>query len=383
MDKLHVLHVTGAMVHGGAEVMLMDILRNLPNDVHFDFLIQTGGAGKRVQGDFDQEIFSRGCRIFYICPQWTGGGLRYLSEFKKLIQNEIGMPDVVHSHINHKGGMAALAAKRCGIRKIIVHTHGIRARYFWEMSPRGVEMTIQRFLINRCATDFWCCSRQEAGKLFSRGILKHNQYRVINNAVNLDAFFSVDERNVRRLREELNLPKDCLVLGNVGRITKEKNLLFAVEIIRILKERIGKIIFIFLGPILDDNYFQQIQQKIKEYCLEDNIFYLGDRNDVPAVLKTFNLFLAPSKREGFGMVVTEAQAAGLPCLVSCGHPHTVDMGLHLVKFMENYDSSKWADEVLNRRGTICTDRNIIRAAFVKNNFDAKENTKNIIQMYKS
>lgn len=380
---LHVLQVTGVMNRGGAEIMLMDILRNLPKDVHFDFLIQTAGKGERFKGVFDDEILSYGCRIFYICPQWTGGGLGYLSEFKKLVRNKIGQPDVVHSHLCQKGGMVALAAHQNNIKKIIVHTHGVIPYRLCDISPRGIELKIQKFLISRYATDFWSCSDGKAIELFPRRTLREHQYRVIKNAINLNAFSDFSSEQIHRFRKNIGVSDDTLFLGNSGRINPAKNLLMAVEVIRQLKRRNLQVKFAFMGRIDDQEYFKCIQNKIVEYHLQDEIVYLGDRDDIPLVMNALDLFLAPSIREGFGMVVIEAQAAGLPCVVSSGHPKDVNMGLGLVHFMDDYNPESWADMVIERKAEKLVDLNKIRTAFVSNGFDAAENSKKIVDLYRS
>jgi glycosyltransferase EpsF len=71
--KLHVLQVTGAMNRGGAEVMLMDIFRNIGPQFHFDFLINYNKKKGIVEGDFDNEILSNGSTLFYIPAQWEIG----------------------------------------------------------------------------------------------------------------------------------------------------------------------------------------------------------------------------------------------------------------------------------------------------------------------
>ena len=73
MKKIKILHVTGAMNRGGAEVMLMDIYRNISEKFHFDFLINYKHKLGVVKGDFDEEIQANGAQIKYIPTQWDVG----------------------------------------------------------------------------------------------------------------------------------------------------------------------------------------------------------------------------------------------------------------------------------------------------------------------
>ena len=108
--KLHVLQVTGAMNRGGAEVMLMDIYRNISLDFHFDFLVNYKLKSGVVKGDFDDEILEKGANIKHIGTQWDLGPINYIKEFKKIIK-EIGKPDVIHIHLNSRAGIISLDRK--------------------------------------------------------------------------------------------------------------------------------------------------------------------------------------------------------------------------------------------------------------------------------
>ena len=242
------------MNHGGAEVMLMDILRHLPEDVRFDFLIQTAG-GKPEAGAFDEEIRQRGCRIFHICPQWSGLGLGYIRQFKKLLREEIGIPDVVHSHLCRKGGMVALAARLSGVKKIIVHTHGNKPDSFWDFRPRAVEARILRFLVNRCATDFWACSEREANILFSRSICEDHRYVVINNAMNMERFMEIEPARVDALRQEFGISGRELILGYAASFVRGKNYIFVPELLNALRQRGTDARFFFMGRLQDKEYY--------------------------------------------------------------------------------------------------------------------------------
>ena len=105
---LRVLQVTGTMNCGGAEVMLMDILRNKPQDVHFDFLINNPPEDLYREGFFDTEIRSLNCEIRHIGTQLRIGPLNYIRRFREIF-DEL-KPDVVHIHLNAKCGLIALAA---------------------------------------------------------------------------------------------------------------------------------------------------------------------------------------------------------------------------------------------------------------------------------
>ena len=92
-NKLKVLQVTGAMNRGGAEVMLMDIYRNISSDIYFDFLVNFKLNEGIRKGDFDDEIKEKGATIKHIATQWDLGPFSYFREFKKII-TEIEKPAI-------------------------------------------------------------------------------------------------------------------------------------------------------------------------------------------------------------------------------------------------------------------------------------------------
>ena len=382
--RLHVLQVTGAMNRGGAEVMLMDIYRHLSSDSRFDFLINVKGGSPRPQGDFDDEIVRLGGRLRYIRTQWDLGIIRYILHFRKIIQ-DIGRPDVVHIHLNAKCGVIALAARVCGIRKVIAHSHAaLKFRGpLLKVLPSLVELKLQKMLIALFATDYWGCSEAANRSLFYGRLLNKPRPVVISNAVNVEAFQSVPESRTREIRSTYKLTPATVVLGNVGRVVRHKKVDFVVDVIRILKERKLDVVFAFAGREDDAGYMNEIMHKATEYRVGDRVLHLGDRGDVPAVMSAFDVFVGPAVNEGFGLVAAEAQAAGVPCVLSTGFPRSVDMGLNLVTYVDGYEPERWADAILKARGRRCSDKNAIRRQIVERGFDAATNAKRIEQLYRA
>lgn len=381
-DKLHVLQITGAMNRGGAEVMLMDIYRNISSATRFDFLINVKRNDHRPQGAFDEEILKRGGRLFYIGTQWELGVVKYIYDLKKLFRR-IGTPDVVHIHMNAKCGVIAMAAKLCGVKKIIAHSHA--ALKFKgplpKILPSILELKLQRLLISLFATDFWGCSREANESLYYRRLIDQGRTLVIKNAVDVEAFGNVTEEKVRELRNLYSVEKDALIIGNVGRVVRHKKVDFVLDILKILHERNIDFLFVFAGRDDDKAYLEEIRTKMKQHSIEDKILYLGDRGDIQNLMSTFDVFVGPAVNEGFGLVAAEAQAAGLPCVLSTGFPPDVDMKLNLVTYLDAYQPRLWADAVLNARGKKCSDRARIQTEFAERGFDAGANARRVEELY--
>lgn len=377
---LKVLQVVGTMNRGGAEVMLMNILRNKPENVHFDFLVNNPPEDLHREGVFDEEILSYGCAIRHIGTQLRIGPLNYIKQFHKICEELC--PDVVHVHLNAKCGIIALAAHKAGCKKIIAHCHAdirfrgsLPSRLFSE-----TEMFFQKFLIAHYATDWWGCSVEANRRLYWPWIRKKSV--VINNAIKLEAYQSVKTEEVKELRASYNLPDSTIVLGNVGRIVPHKNIAFVVEVMQELMKQGKDVAFVIAGRDDAPEYTSIMKNRAKDLGIPDNrLIFLGERGDIPAVMHTFDVFVGPALKEGFGLVAVEAQAAGVPCVLYTGFPKSVDMKAGCCTFLDAFETTSWADAIIQTQTGIGADKNTIHQNIQSLGFDAKENAKKVCEMY--
>jgi glycosyltransferase involved in cell wall biosynthesis len=133
-----------------------------------------------------------------------------------------------------------------------------------------------------------------------------------SNAINAEAFaFDNDKR--QRIREELSLAEDDVVLGFVGRLEPVKNPFFALEVIEKCKQRGLKAKLLMLG---DGNLKTEIQKRISEKGLSDSVELIGYTPRVSEFLSAMDIYLMPSFSEAFSISAIEAQTNGLPVLFS-------------------------------------------------------------------
>ncbi len=379
--KTHVLQVVGAMNRGGAEVMLMDIFRHLSSDTKFSFLVNYKIKKGIEKGDFDDEIIQKGAELKHIGAQWDIGPLKYIKEFKR-IYNELGKPEVVHIHLNAKSGIIALAAKLAGAKKIIVHSHAdlkFRGSFISVLASK-TEFFFQRILISKYATDYWGASKEANKSLFYKKF--QDKTLVINNAVDTEKFQNVTEKEISQLKETLNIKPHTLVIGNIGRIVRHKNVDFILDVLKEYNKKDKDFIFIFAGRIEDENYFKEIQSKIKRYKLEEKVIHLGNRDDVPTIINALDIFMAPALQEGFGLVAVEAQAAGVPCILYKGFPKLVDMDLGLVEILDNFEVQNWQSKIDWAKKSKLKNRELIKNKIKEKGFDIVENAERIENLYR-
>ena len=383
---LKVLQVVGTMNRGGAEVMLMNILRNKPADVHFDFLVNNPPEDLYREGVFDDEIRSYGCEIMHIGTQLRMGPLKYIRRFKE-IYNEL-CPDVVHIHLNGKCGIISLAAHLAGCKKIITHCHA-DIRFRGSLLSRilnETELFFQKFLIAHFATGWWGCSIEANKRLYWPWIRKNSV--VINNAIDLAAYQAVKPEDITAVRRSYNLPDSTIILGNVGRIVPHKNIAFVIEVMHELRQRGKDVAFVVVGRDDSPEYSFSMRVRANELGIpEERLLFLGEKENIPAVMNSFDVFIGPALKEGFGLVAVEAQAACLPCVLYKGFPESVDMGTGLCFFMNSFDSSQWAEVVLKAiQQKSFVDNNpdtykMIHCAIQSRGFDARKNAQNVCVLY--
>lgn len=212
---------------------------------------------------------------------------------------------------------AATLARAHGVRRVIVHAHDALPH---EARAKRVLKTLFRPVLDLVATDFWACSAGAAAYLFGARRARSGAWELVVNGIET-ARFAYDAQARGRVRSELGLT-DQLLVGIVGRMTPQKNHLFALDIIAEARRsgRDVRLLVVGDGPLRP-----RIDARIAELDLIDAVILAGVRQDMPAVLSAMDVLLQPSLHEGFPVVGLEAQANGLPCVVSDAWPGESDL----------------------------------------------------------
>lgn len=374
---IKVLHITGAMNRGGAEVMVMDLLKNRYETIHFDFLVHYKKS--ITKGDFDDEIKNQGSGLYYTRTLWDRGIYNYIKGLKKIFKTV--RPDIVHIHMNSKSGVIALAAKLAGISSIITHSHAdikFRGSSVYRFVANK-ELWFQKILINNYSTHFWGCSLEACKSLFLES--KSNHFQIINNAVDTDAYHAISADDVAAFKKNNLIPDDAILLGNIGRIVRHKNISFVVEVLNALVKNNSNYFLVYAGREDEPQYHKEIEYKVRQYKLDKHVAYLGLRDDVPLLMNAIDVFVGPSLQEGFGLVAVEAQAAATPCILYKGFPKSVDMQLELVTFVDDFKIQNWVNAILNVKSKKIPDKSTIKDTIRSLGFDSRMNAKEVCDFY--
>lgn len=327
MPKTIVLEIASMQARAGIENYLMNMLREFDHGkIQVDFLCSIGESGP-----FDEEILSYGGRIFRV--PGTGMSIikvvRHFQAVKKILKEH---PEIttVHIHANTAiGCLDARVAKAMKVPQIIVHSHSNDCKGF----RRHLLHIVSKAFIRGCATRNFCCS-DAAGKWMFGG---NGKYYVMRNAICLSKYrFNPKIRDQIRLK---NNWQDCKVIGHVGRMEAPKNHKLIIEVFNIIHKEHPETRLLLIG---DGELRSKIRHQIVEYALQSDVIIVNQTDIVHEYLMAMDLFLFPSIWEGLGIALIEAQASGLPCLVSgtiCDEVKITDL-LHVCSLAD--DSATWA-----------------------------------------
>ncbi len=299
-----ILQVIGAMQRGGIETWLIQILRRLDRErFTMDLLYHTTGKCA-----YDDEIRALNYRI--IPCLGVSNPLVYTKNFLRILRHS-GPYDIVHSQLLHFSGLHMRLAYSQGVPRRIVHSRNTPKT----TSPSWLQRLTWPILdkwTNRYATHLLAVNQDSAAGLYGPGALNDPRCRILTSAIELGPFQTAPCRE--ELRRSLSFDNHVLVVGHVGRFSEAKNHDFFLEVAALLAQQRPEVRFLLVG---DGPLRPRIEQKAEQLGLTGRLVFAGVRPDVPQLLMgAMDLLLFPSKWEGSPRVLMEAQAAGLPCVIS-------------------------------------------------------------------
>lgn len=303
-DPIRILQVGMSPHYGGTEAFLMEQYRHMDRTrVQFDFL--------NVFSDpiaCEAEIETLGGRIYHLDMARHNGLKAYYSNIDNFFKCNQGKFNGIHCNCQSLINIDLLKyAKKYKIPLRVVHAHN--AGYGKEPSMmQKILICINKCSVERYATHFFACSDLAAQWMFPKNV----QTTVIHNAINVQKFAYSPETRWKK-RKELSIPDDVFVVFFVGRLDPQKNPMFLIKVFEELNCKARNSILLVAG---DGNMKKTIEEYVVEKGLTEKVWLLGNRSDVHELMQAADVFLLPSRFEGLGIVLVEAQAAGLPCFTS-------------------------------------------------------------------
>lgn len=360
---IRILHVLGGLERGGAETMVMNLYRNIDHEkIQFDFIIHT----KEKQAYY-QEILDMGGRIYHF-PAFNGKNMFYLK--RKWTQFFIKHPEykILHSHVRSYASLYIPIAKKYGL-KTIIHSHSTS-------NGKGASAIIKKILQFplRYQADYLMACSNEAGQwLYGKRACKSKNYIFLSNAIDIKKY-RFSNKISTEYQKKMNL-ENKFVIGHVGRFHEAKNHGFLLDIFAEVCKKRSDAILLLIG---DGDLRESIKDKVHSLKLDNNVILAGSRDDVPQLMQAMDLFVFPSLWEGLPVTVVEAQAAGLPCLISDNITTDVDLSKLVVRLPVD-DIYVWVEAILNSEIKKSDVTSEIRRA----GFDVKNSVENLTKFYYS
>jgi glycosyltransferase involved in cell wall biosynthesis len=236
-----------------------------------------------------------------------------------------------------------------------------------------------KYSIQTNATLGLATSREAAVELFGEHWENDPRWSILHCGIDLTSFMT--ESINRELRKEFGIGDTEFVLGHIGRFESVKNHHLLIEITRILRERGEHIRLLLIG---DGQLRPSIEQQVNKYHLEDCVIFAGIRNDVPRLLNNvIDIFVMPSFYEGLSLVYLEAQAAGIPSILSKGIPMEANVVPGLSQRLSVEDTpSRWADAIMAKLKNISKPpRREALGRMIDSDFNITNSTNNLASIY--
>ena len=358
-EPIRILCVFATLNRGGSESMCMNLYRNIDRKkVQFDFVKHT-----KEKCAFEDEIFSLGGRV-YTAPRFSVKSARQYKKWWNDFLLEHKEYRIIHCHFFTICTAIFPVAKKHN-RITIAHCHSA-------YNVKNLRAVLEILYMRKAKkyTDYRFACTENAGKMMFGNL----DFKVIYNAINVEDY-AFNETIREKLRKELNIDNETLVLGTVGRIDTVKNPNGIIDILSLVKKNRPKTVFIWVG---DGKLYDDTVKYAKDKGVFDNIVFAGVKSNVSDYIQAMDIFIMPSLYEGFPVTMVEAQANGIKCIVSDTISKATDI-TGLVKFLPITNYRLWVEEILT-----CNTSRVDTTETVKDaGFDIIETSREIEDFYLS
>lgn len=327
---------------GGIEAFLYENYKYFNRElVHWDYLYFHSNPFERK---IDSPILEKS--KFYVLNfndnDWRKLGIiRYAILYKQLLEFlNSNHYEVVHLHVGSTiiQFICMLVIRNINHTRLVLHAHS--------KTPRNILKEIlicnplRRLSIKHC--DYLMSCSIPAGKYLFGSI---SNFFVIPNGVDVSRFcFNPSFRATMRDQLELS---GLFVLGHVARLTKVKNQSFLLKVFYEFNRLCPKSKLLIVG---DGEMRTVLENEAKDLGISDSVIFAGAKTNTEAYYQAMDVFVLPSFSEGLSIVTVEAQASGIPCVVSTGVPKEADIGAGLVLRKDLSDGEEsWAETILSFR----------------------------------
>ena len=302
----------------------MNVYRSIDREkIQFDFLVRSNENGELVD-----EIKKMGGKVI-IQPSFPRHIMANYRELKQFLKEHHSEYRAIHLHANALIYVKPIQiAKKYRIPIRIIHSHSVTSKY----------KVLHEINMKRCSrwyTHSFACSINAGKWMFDK-----KEFKVINNGVDLKRFkYNFGIR--KELQKSYNI-EDKTVIGHVGRFESAKNHKFLIEVFRQYHLNNPNSVLLLIG---DGQEKKNIEQIVEKYNLSKDVIFTGAVGNVEDYLSAMDVFLFPSLWEGLGIVLIEAQANGLPCIISNVIPREACLSNYYYEIDLNENIEEWVEKI--------------------------------------
>lgn len=310
---MKVAYLLGSLNRGGVETLMLDFFRNA-GTLKFEIM-----ALYRNDGVLSSQFKKTGIDLYELKPKSKSGTLIYLYRLRKLLLFK--KVQIVHAQLPLDALYARIALMGTGV-KLILTFHG------YDNYNSKLYKLLIRYIAKRTDLNVFVSMVQQSYYQEQYG-LEVKKQRIVPNGICFDKF---EKKEVGILRTVYKIETDTLLLGMVGSFLPIRDQLFVCKFLAELHKLAVDFRFLFVGNASDEGLYQACLDFCRENGIEQKVFFLGQRNDVPELLSQLDAFVYASKFDTFGIAIVEAMASGIPVFVN---------DLPVMKEVTN--DGKWAD----------------------------------------
>lgn len=300
---IKVMYLYESLKVGGAEQLLLTTLKYLDRNKFLPVvycIADKGGIGLEIEAQTGIIVNSlnKHCRL------WSVGTLFDLVHI--LIKEK---PRILHTHLfyaNYFGRIASIFAK---INSVIITEHGTHSnfkKFYHHLIDFILSFFTYRVIAVSKAVEKYLCKYTH---------ILPGKITVIHNAVDFDRFEKVKESDKYSLRKQFGFSDSDFIIACVSNLAYWKGQFFLLQAFAEIKNSLPSLKLLFVGR--DTEGFQnQLVAFCRQNGLCESVYFLGERRDIPEILRASDIFVFPSITEGLGISLLEAMYMGLPAIAS-------------------------------------------------------------------